>query len=286
MKLESGLILVDKAKGPTSQQLSLWLKDILKKKVCHVGTLDPFASGILPILFGKGIKLQEYMQKHRKEYHFIVEMERPIPRADLESVLKEFEGKIYQKPPKISAVAKRLRTRKIYYLELLELEGRYALLKMGCQHGTYVRKLVDDLSIILGLPMRLLELRRTKVEQFSEKDAVILQKVVDAIKLFNDGFEDAIKGVVKPLSEGVKHLPSVSVKESAIKSITNGMPIAAPAIESMKGDIRKGRPVAVFSGNDLIAMGIALKDREEISALKKGLVVKTDKVLVERKIYK
>ncbi len=273
---ESGLILIDKPKGPTSQRVSLWVKEILGRKVCHVGTLDPFATGILPILFGKGIKIQEYMQIHRKEYHCLLEFEKKIDKKELEKMLEEFKGKIFQKPPEISAVAKRTRVRKIYYIEILEIQNNHVILKIGCQHGTYIRKLVDDLSILTGEKIKLLELRRTKVEHFKEEQAINLTKLRDYIEL------KKIDEICLPLLEGVKHYPRIEIRDNAVESILNGAPLAAPGLKSWAGDIKEGKEVAIINNGELIAMGIASKNHEKLEDTKKGIITKIDKVIKKK----
>ena len=273
---ESGLILIDKPKGPSSQQVSLWAKEILGRKVCHVGTLDPFATGILPILFGKAIKIQEYMQIHRKEYHCLLEFEKKINRKDLENMLEEFKGKIFQKPPEMSAVAKRTRVRKIYYIEIIEIEENHVILKIGCQHGTYIRKLVTDLSILSGQKISLLELRRTKVEHLKEEQAISMIKLKDYTEI------EKIDELCLPLLEGVKHYPRIEINDNAVGTIMNGAPLAVPGLKEWTGDIKKGKEVAIVNNGELIAMGIATKNHEEIEKTKKGIIVTIDKVVKKK----
>ena len=278
MNPKSGLILVDKPKGPSSQQVGLWVKDILKTKVCHVGTLDPFATGILPLLFGKAMKLQEYMQTHRKEYHAVLLFEKAVDEKELLAVLGEFMGKIYQKPPKRSAVSKKTRIRKIYYIDLLEIDGKHALVRMGCQHGTYVRKLADDIGMIMGEKVTLLELRRTKVEHFKDSQTVSLTRIRDLLEL------NRLDAVCIPLLEGVKHYPRIEIKEGAVKSILNGAPLAIAGVLSLGGDIKKGKAVAITRNGNLLAMGVAEMGRES-SGMKKGIVAGISKVVVDKESF-
>ena len=273
-----GLIIIDKPKGITSNQTSIILKKLLKEKTAHIGTLDPNVTGVLPILIGKAIKLQEFLQKHDKEYVCIMKTQKKVPEEQIKNTFKEFTGKIYQKPPEISAVAKKTRIRKIYSLDLIETKKNFILFKTFCQHGTYIRKLVKDFGLIWNTKTEMIELRRTNSGGFTEQETNTLQQLNDAVKLKNKKPE-LLEKIIKPIEYAVKRLPSITIKNSAVENIQNGAPVYSIGIIEMKGDIKHDKPVAIFTReNKLIAIGISLYDKKELKNHKKA--IKTKKVII------
>jgi len=272
-----GIIILDKPKGMTSNQISITLKQILNEKTAHVGTLDPNVTGVLPILVGKAVKLQEFLQKHDKEYICIIKTDKPVLEKTIKETLKEFEGKIYQKPPEISAVTKKTRVRRIYSLELLETKDNFILFKTFCQHGTYIRKLVEDFGLIWGTKTEMIELRRTNAGGFTEKETTTMQTLLDAIKL-KQKKPELLKQIIRPIEYAVKRMPKIKVKDTAVKNIQNGAPVYSVGIITMEGDVKHDKPVAIINEKDkLIAIGISLYDKPEIMKHKKA--IKTKKVI-------
>lgn len=275
----NGLVLIDKPKGPTSNQISIWIKDILNTKAAHCGTLDPEVTGVLPVLLGKGIKLLEYLQEHDKEYICLMKTEKEIPGKKTKELFSEFIGKIYQRPPEISAVAKNIRVRQIYNMSLIEQKGECVLFKVYCEHGVYIRKLVEDFGYVLGCKIKMIELRRTEVGHFKEEDCVSLTKLQDAIALQKESPE-LLEKMIKSLEYAVEKFPKVYVKDTAVKNIQNGADLMAPGFISAIGHIVKAAPVAMFDEKkSLIGIGLALYNKKEITDKKKGPVIKTKKII-------
>jgi len=171
--LRYGIILLDKPPGPTSHEVVAWTKRILKlPKIGHSGTLDPQATGVLPLGLGEATKALGVLLLGPKEYHALGRLHSLPSDERLSEILRMFTGEIYQKPPQRSAVARRTRTRSIYELELLDQKERLVLLRILCQAGTYVRKLFYDMGEILGPGATMVELRRTRVDHFTEDSVV------------------------------------------------------------------------------------------------------------------
>lgn len=275
----NGLILINKPRGPTSNTVSVWVREILGEKSGHCGTLDPNVSGVLPILVGKGIKLLEYLQIHDKEYICLMKMDKKVDDDGLRQALKSFVGPIYQKPPLQSAVSKATRVRKIYAIELLEAIGKRALLRIECQHGTYVRKLVEDLGHVLGTKTGMEELRRTRVGSFTEKECVSLIQLKDAYALREEK-PRLLEQIIKPLEYAVASWPKVYVKELAAKNIIKGADLMAPGLEKVSGQFAKKDILAIMERDRLIAVGKALFDSRNIINQKRGPIVSLEKVLV------
>lgn len=275
----NGLVLINKQKGPTSNTVSVWVREILGEKSGHCGTLDPNVSGVLPILIGKGIKLLEYLQIHDKEYICLMRLGKKIDDDKLKEALKTFIGPIYQKPPLHSAVAKNVRVRKIYAIELLEVIGRRALFRIECQHGTYIRKLVEDLGHVLGTKAVMEELRRTRVGEFKEGDCVSLIQLKDAYEFYKQGHPEMLNQIIKPLDYAVKNFPKIYVKELAAKNIVRGADLMAPGLEKISGQFGKKDVVVMIGSDKPIAVGKALFDSRAIIGQKRGPIVALEKVL-------
>ncbi len=137
-----GVINLDKNQGPTSHQVTDYVKRILNiKKSGHSGTLDPNVTGCLPIALGKGTRIVQTLLKSGKEYVCLMNLHSDVEEGKIRGNVKKFIGKIEQMPPVRSAVKRQNRFREVYYFNILEINGRNVLFKVGCEAGTYIRKL-------------------------------------------------------------------------------------------------------------------------------------------------
>jgi H/ACA ribonucleoprotein complex subunit 4 len=151
MHLRLAAINLDKPSGPTSHEVVAWVKRVLKvEKAGHSGTLDPKVTGILPVLLGDATRIMDTLLLAGKEYICLMRIHKPRPNRRILEVCGEFVGPIFQKPPLKSSVVKQLRTREVYYLEVLEIEEQHVLMRVGCEAGTYIRKLCYDIGLALG----------------------------------------------------------------------------------------------------------------------------------------
>ncbi|MEM3473056.1 MAG: RNA-guided pseudouridylation complex pseudouridine synthase subunit Cbf5 [archaeon] len=269
MRPLSGGVLIDKQKGPTCNQIDIWIRKFLKMKVAHVGTLDPGATGVLLILFGKAIKLQEYLQKEDKEYICLMELEKKVDLKKLEEVFKDFVGEIYQRPPKMSAVSKRIRIRKIYWIKILEVKENFVLFHVKCQHGTYIRSLVEHIGLVLGLKTKLLELRRIKSGCWSEDMCIPLIRFKDSFILLEKGKKEVWEKNILSLEDLVKDLKKIYLNEDGYKRAKNGRSIGEEHFIK-KENIREKEPIALFYKDKVIAIGFLREDKR----------IKVEKVLV------
>lgn len=286
--LQSGLILLDKPQGPTCHQVDNWVKKITGvPKASHGGTLDPMVSGVLVIALENATKLMPILLSSKKEYVALVFLHKDVGEQNIRRACEEFVGKIKQLPPKKSAVARRVREREIYYLEILQISGRYILMRVGCEAGTYIRRLADDIGKTLGCGAHLQELRRTRSGIFDESAVRTLQDVADAIALWKErGDESAIRGIVMPMEKLADGMKTVVIKDSAVGAIANGAPLAVQGISKMSAGIEKGDLVGMLSlKGEFVAFGPALISSQEMAKFGKGLAVKTDKVLISQKVY-
>jgi len=279
--IRNGIIILDKPPGPTSNQVDKWIKDILNiKKASHGGTLDPRASGVLVIALENATKLMPILLSSKKEYVGIIHLHEEVKKEKIEKIFEDFIGKVKQIPPKKSAVSRKEREREVYYLELLELKERNLLFKIGSEAGFYVRRFADDLGKKLGIGAHLQELRRTKTGNFSEEFVITLQDLFDAKE------ENRLKEVILPMELVVENMGKIIISDNAITNICNGAPLAVGGIVRFEDNIKKKDRVALFSlKGELIAIGKALMSSENILNKKRGLVVKTDRVLMKKGTY-
>jgi H/ACA ribonucleoprotein complex subunit 4 len=279
--IRKGIIILDKPSGPTSQQVDVWIKEILKINKCsHGGTLDPRASGVLVIALENATKLMPILLSSDKEYVGVINLHEEVYVKEIKRVFKEFIGKVKQLPPKKSAVARIEREREIYYLELLEVDGRNVLFKIGCEAGFYVRRFADDVGKRLKIGAHLQELRRTKSGNFPEDSTITLQNLVDAVE------ENRLKDVIHPMELAVELIGKVVISDTTVDNICNGAPLAIGGIVRLEDNIKRGDWVAIFSlKGELVAIGRAFMNSEDMLNKKRGLAVKTDKVLMKKGTY-
>jgi H/ACA ribonucleoprotein complex subunit 4 len=285
--LKKSVINLDKPKGPSSHQVSAWVKDILGQKTGHGGTLDPAVSGCLPIFLGNATRLADTLLLSNKEYVCVMRLHKHASQKDIKSLLTTFKGNIWQRPPVKSAVKRELRKRRIYDTELLEIEENDVLFRISCEAGTYIRKYCHDFGIILGTEAHMQELRRTKSGIFTENEKLVtLQDLKDAHVFWKQGKEEKfLRRCLLPMEEAVKDIPKIWVRDSAIDALCHGSDLAAPGVVKLE-KFGKGKTVALMSLKDeLVAMGDALEITEHIVKAKKGFVVKTHKVFMEPGTY-
>ncbi len=283
--IKSSVIIIDKNSGPTSHQISAWVKSIFGvNKTGHAGTLDPAVTGVLPIALGNSVKVMPLLMGLRKEYVGVMHVHHEVSEETLRSVISEkFLGKIRQTPPVKSAVARREREREIYFFEILEASGKDVLFRVGCEAGTYIRKLCSDVGNALGTGAHMSELRRTVAGNFTEEDAHPLLEVKDAYEFWKGGDEERLRRMLIPIERAVGHVKKIFVKDSAVPSIVNGAPLYVKGIDSSDGNIVEGESVCMFDPRSvLIAFGIAKMNSKSMQERKKGVALRTDRVIVER----
>jgi tRNA pseudouridine55 synthase len=258
-----GVLVVAKPVGPTSHDIvGLVRRLAATKRVGHGGTLDPFASGVLPIFLGKATRLVEYHLGDRKRYRATVcfgatsttdDLEGaltpasgPAPaRGAVEAALDAFRGEIEQRPPAYSAIkvaGRRAyalaragqsvelapRTVTIHAIEVVDWDEAtagepVAIVDVECSAGTYVRSLARDLGEAVGSAAYLGALTRTASGPFKLEDAT----AVDAIRAAAEAGSDRLAALLQPSDAGLD-LPTVTVPESAVVAIGRGQPIGVP----------------------------------------------------------
>ena len=262
--LDFGLINIDKSSGPTSFQVSQFVKQTLNlKKASHMGTLDPQVTGVLPVTLGRTCKLAEYFMHHDKTYVGIMRLHEDVEEKELVKLMKSFEGIITQLPPVRSRVKRALRQREVKKFELLEKDGKDVLFKAEVQAGTYIRTLCVDLGKkIQGAHM--LELRRIKAGLFDESTLVNLYDFEKAALAYKNGDESALRKIIAPAEILTKFFPVVQIKEESIKDLLIGKPIHKADIEGST-DFKTGEKILAFHKDKFIQCSTVV-NKEDIIA--------------------
>ncbi len=282
-RMNAGFILLDKHSGPTSHQLSAWARKLLGiEKLAHGGTLDPFASGVLPLLLGKSMKLTPLVLKHEKTYIASLKLSSTAELDSLKKSINQLRGKIYNVPPEISAVKVQVRTRNIKELEILDFDGLNLLLKMSCEAGTYVRTFARDLGLFIDKKVILKELRRTKSGLFSENMCVSMAQLSDALWKYHElDDSSAMLKILNPIEDLVSSFPRIIVKKSSHESLANGATLMYPGVSHISKNIKKGDNVVIQSEEGiLLAIAEAKLDSAIIAAKEKGAVAQPKQVFL------
>jgi tRNA pseudouridine55 synthase len=254
-----GVILLDKPVGYSSSQAVLKVRWLFQaRKAGHTGSLDPFATGMLPICLGEASKTAGFMLDASKTYIATAflgkatttgdiegetnrEMKVPdLDDAQINSVLSEFRGEIEQVPPMYSAlkhkgqplyklaragleVARKARPVTIHSLELLNWAPPILEFRVHCSKGTYIRTLAEDIADKLGSCAHLQSLRRLDVEPFLEKDMITLEELLARAEA------ESLDDCLLPVDSGLTDWPLVTLDETAANRFCHGNPVEQAA---------------------------------------------------------
>lgn len=244
-------------------------------------------TGVLPIALGRSTRIVQSLLKAGKEYVSIMHLHKDVEERKLrDAIEKKFIGPIRQMPPLKSSVKRQLRTRSVYYFDILEIDGRDVLFKVGTEAGTYIRKLIHDLGLYLKGGAHMVELRRTKAGPFDESTLCTLHELTDAYYFWKEEKnEKFLRKVIQPVEAGLGHIPKVWVFDTTIESLSHGIDLKVPGISKIHDKINNEDVVAIMSLKDeLVALGTAKMSSEEMMGAK-GLAVKTEKVFMNPGVY-
>lgn len=276
-----GAIVVDKPEGWTSHDVVAKMRGITRtKRIGHLGTLDPIATGVLPLVLEKATRLAQFYTRSDKIYEGAVRFgwstttydrageatsekkDVDVDPAELEALLEQFRGEIRQTPPPVSAkkvdgkraydlarqsVAVELEPVgiAIYELTLESVEGAVARLRVHCSGGTYMRSLAHDLGRLMGCGAHLQELRRTASAEFAIGEARTLEQLQSLAA------DDRLIDAMVPASQMLPGMPDVYVDDVTVAHIRHGRNFPAspfrsdPASRYVKALTRQGDLVAI-----------------------------------------
>ena len=251
----SGILVVDKQSGSSSNDVVQFAKRLYgARKVGHTGSLDPLATGVLPLCFGEATKFSQFLLSSDKVYLARIQLgvatasgdsegdiiaEKPVPdltEEQIESALDAFRGEISQIPSMFSAlkhkgqplyklarqgieVEREPRQVTVFSNELLERTADTLLLKIRCSKGTYVRSIAEDLGAALGCGGHVIELRRLQAGPFCEADLVTIEALEQAKET---GGLDAL---LQPVSSAVSQWPEVQLSANSTFYVRQGQPV-------------------------------------------------------------
>jgi tRNA pseudouridine55 synthase len=280
-----GWLVLDKPQGMTSTQAVSRVRHLYSaQKAGHAGTLDPLATGVLPIAFGEATKTVPFAVEGNKQYRFTVRFgaatdtddadgtivatsDRRPTLPEIEAALRSFVGEISQVPPRYSAL--KVGGARAYDLardeEDFELAARPALIESltlidmpdpdhcvieaRCGKGTYVRALARDLGIALGSLAHVTELRRTRVGPFAEEAAISLAKLQELGH--SAAGRDALLSVLQPVETALDDIPALAIGGQDAARLKRGQPVL---LRGRDAPILKG-PVYATSRGTLVAVG-------------------------------
>ncbi|MDD1687740.1 RNA-guided pseudouridylation complex pseudouridine synthase subunit Cbf5 [Methanoregula sp.] len=281
----SGIIVIDKPQGPSSHQVAAWVGKILGCQVGHSGTLDPQVSGVLLIMLGNAVRLAPLLLQHDKEYICLMRLHNDVDEERIRNVAKEFTGRLYQRPPRKSAVKRNLRIREIQNLEILSIEGRLVLFRVDCDAGTYIRSLCHHMGFALGAGGHMQELRRTRSGSFTEDSMYTLFDVEDAAVAARQGDRSLLEKMVVSVDAAVPELPIVVVREAAIDALCHGASLAGVGVISCM-EFGKDQTVAVLTEKkEFVCLGRALVPSASFKPGETGLVVAPTTVFMQPGTY-
>lgn len=288
-----GIIIINKEKNWTSNDIVQKLKGILHEKTGHTGTLDPLATGVLPILVGKGTSLSKYLINHDKEYVATIKLGEKTTTGDQEGnviekrkvtdemldsknvkyILEGFKGKQNQIPPIYSAIkvnGKKLyeyarsgkdvevkpRSIEIFDISLVSVKKgtREIVYKVWCSKGTYIRSLCEDIAEKLGTVGFMNELNRIRVGEFKIEEAVKISEIVDGGELYKN---NAIKERFISIEKFLGNKEMIVLDNLKIRKFLNGVKIFS---EKSDGVYRIYNENMVFIGSGSVENGRIKRD--------------------------
>ena len=283
-----GVIIINKSKGYTSHDIVAKVKKITGEKVGHTGTLDPLATGVLPLLIGKGTLCSKYLINHNKTYEVVLKLgikkstgdeegdiiqeenvdEKRLEEKEVKKVLESFLGEQEQIPPIYSAIkinGKKLyeyarkgqevevkpRRITIYDIKMLRIDKKsYEIqFEVSCSKGTYIRSLCEDIAERMGTVGYMKELQRTKVGTFTIEQSVLVEDLT----------KENIEEHIITIENLFKNLEHIKLNERKLQLFLNGVKLSF----DLKDGIYK-----IYNNQQFIGMGV-VKDK----LLKRDIVI-------------
>jgi len=273
--MANGILIIDKPQDWTSMDVCAKLRGIFReRRIGHGGTLDPMATGVLPVMVGRATRGAAFLENARKQYMATLRLglltdtedttgtvleTRPVTvgREDVEAMFRRFLGRQMQVPPMYSAVkvdGKKLYTLarqgqhieraprpiEIYRLELVQVQDRDYTFLVDCSKGTYIRTLCKDIGLALGCGGTMAALRRTQAGAYSLDDAISLECLLDMAEA-----GDPVERLLRPVDSLFPHCPKVELSPKQERICRNGG-VFSTALPS--GDYR------LYGGGEFLAL--------------------------------
>lgn len=289
--IKYGFINMDKPANPSSHEVVAWIRKILRcKKTGHSGTLDPKVTGNLLVCIDRSTCLVKSQQSAGKEYVAVLRTHGKTTKAQVQKAMDTLTGSLFQRPPLISAVKRRLRVRAIYWAKLLEFEEdrNLAVIHVSCQAGTYIRTYCVHLGLLLGVGGHMQELRRVRTGAIGEhQNMVTMHDVLDARWLMDHGGDEAyLRRIIQPLEALLCTMKRVVVKDTSVSAVCHGAKFMIPGLLRYDHEIEIGDEVVLITTKgEAIAIGIAQMTTLQMSECDHGTVAKLKRVIMDRDMY-
>lgn len=294
----NGIIIINKPKNYTSfDVIAILRKKLGQRKIGHMGTLDPMATGVLPILLGETAKFQIYCQENDKQYsakiHFgtttdslditgkvLTDIKSNVTKEALEKALDKFKGNIKQIPPMFSAIKKdgkklynlarngitverEPRDVTIKKLDLINFDERNqnATIDVLCSKGTYIRSLCSDIGETLRCGAVMIALNRTKSNGFDISQSIQLDKLKEL------PIEKIAESYLLPTDSLFKNLKKVNISASQEIRFKNGGNLSLQRIK-LPSDIKNHKVIRVYNGRVFVGLGKIDVGTDELKILK------------------
>ena len=289
LHLDCGIVNIDKPAGPTSHEVSAWVKKILNlERTGHAGTLDPDVTGVLAVGLGRATRVVNCVHTAGKEYVCIMRLHKVVGYERVVKTMNSFVGKIYQRPPLMSNVKRVLRVREIYYIQILEVKDNYVLFRVGCESGTYIRKLCYDIGELLFCGAQMEDLRRTRTGFFLEDHTICtLQDLKDAYTIYKEERDERyLRALINPMERAVEHWKKIFIRDSAVDAIAHGANLSVTGILKINKFIEKDDEVAIMTQKgELVGIGKATMSAYRMMELNTSWAVITERVFMDRNVY-
>jgi len=279
-----GIVLLDKRQGISSNKALQEVKRLYNaNKAGHTGSLDPLATGLLPICLGEATKVSAYMLDDDKRYQTVIQLgvmtdtgdvdgvvieEKPVPditQQQMDECLAGFVGEIKQVPPMYSAlkhngkklyelaregitVERKARKITIYAIENLGFSNDLLTLDVRCSKGTYIRTLAEDIGHALGCGATVKELRRTEAGQFKLSDARVIEQLQEIES------DEALQSILIAVDQPLQFMPAIQISQADADLVQQGQRIPTPAVNNDVGFCR------LYHAGQFLGLGEMLMD--------------------------
>jgi H/ACA ribonucleoprotein complex subunit 4 len=237
---------------------------------------------------GEGTKALSILLLGPKEYFSLARVHSNFKRENVEKILLEFHGDIFQRPPQRSSVKRMTRIRRIHELEYVEDHDKLILLRILCQAGTYIRKLIYDIGEVLGSGATMVELRRTRVSNFFERDGLVkLHDLYNAYYMYKvKKDEEKIRTLVRPVEICLNDIPSVIIRDTAVDALCHGAPLAIPGITQISSNIQKNDLVGIYTlKGEIVGLAQSLMPTNDIISQKSGISLIMKRLIMKPNTY-
>ncbi len=280
-----GIIAVDKPRGPSSHEVAAWVRDMLGMPCGHGGTLDPDVSGVLLVMVGRAARLAPVILSHEKEYIALLRLHGDATEEQIRETAREFVGKNYQRPPLRSAVARALRIRTMYEIDVLDIDGRDVLLRVRCEAGTYIRSLCRHIGFAIGTGGQMVELRRIRSGGYDETMCCTLHSLRDAVERAKEGNREELLSYIKPPESVLEGIPTVTIRDTAVDALCHGASLAGVGITAADSFARNADVAVMTAQGELVCIGTALLPSDAMVPGETGILIQPKMVIMQAGTY-